>query len=618
MSLFNLSDKYKNRLKDLVDVDELEAAFANLDLTGGGIEDYVNVKTLGATGIGDDSQYFTDEALIVPEGTYLLDRTTMLSLTNKSIIGTGGVKYKDWNSGGITPNNGIVPVTKIEDDIYCSMNMPSESLSDYMIGVSRDNGQIMYPLESDKKYIDGIGALYVTATKTLPESITICIANLKTFGYFESKKGWEQIIKDKEINHPTVKFFKLPWDGTSKTPANVVYKENHMEITTNATEFEGYCIHFWDDFASIDPNDLKYVACGYDIWVADETYNGLITAAIGVDAKVTSTGATKQLFSSRGLEVTTQRKTHWGHNVPNTIYDSIMKPALIKQLYYSSQAVPTEKRLAIPSFQTGSNKYVKIGSFAPGSSSNRMEVLRFDVILFGGTSRFHGKYIVSMFGSNTEVSNVYISNIGRSGVDYNDILSVYYNNSTFDIYLKCSNAYLQAYLTYEVIGYTGADLFVVNEEIVNNSYNGYQVDETVWSNTTPTGTAYGYTAQDTVRNYTGIITLADINSGKILISGQYGKKILPIRYFAKVTGGFTGGTGIVLQDDNSTPVIVTTLGTVSLTDGAKITSENTIANVTDGAGMRASLTTGKNLVVAPDASLAGGTSITISIDYIYM
>lgn len=123
------------------------------------------------------------------------------------------------------------------------------------------------------------------------------------------------------------------------------------------------------------------------------------------------------------------------------------------------------------------------------------------------------------------------------------------------------------------------------------------------------------TIKNIVLNYTGTVTLAEIKSGKTLVSGVSGRTIKPIRYFIKVNGAFTTGTSVIIRDTNATPVVIATILTAALTNGAKISSDFVIANVTDGAGFCANLTANAGIAIAPDAAMAGGTSILVSIDY---
>jgi hypothetical protein len=109
-------------------------------------------------------------------------------------------------------------------------------------------------------------------------------------------------------------------------------------------------------------------------------------------------------------------------------------------------------------------------------------------------------------------------------------------------------------------------------------------------------------------------TLAEINAGKTLIAAVEGASITILDYKAKVTGGFSTTTAVLVQDTTDTPVVIATNAVAALTNG-NILNEKT-SNVTMGAGYLASLAAGKGVVVANSGSAAtGGTSITFRIEY---
>lgn len=136
-----------------------------------------------------------------------------------------------------------------------------------------------------------------------------------------------------------------------------------------------------------------------------------------------------------------------------------------------------------------------------------------------------------------------------------------------------------------------------------------------FTNKTMDSAGTGNTLKNVCLNYTGTVTLANIQSGITLIAGVVGRTIKVLRYFVKVNGTFTTGASVILQDTNSTPVVITTMLVAALTTGSKISSEMVIANVTDGAGFKANLTADKGIAIPAVASMAGGTSLLISIDY---
>jgi hypothetical protein len=141
-------------------------------------------------------------------------------------------------------------------------------------------------------------------------------------------------------------------------------------------------------------------------------------------------------------------------------------------------------------------------------------------------------------------------------------------------------------------------------------------DTQTLTNKTINSAGTGNTLKNVVLNYTGTVTLQNIKDGITLIAAVAGRTIKVLRYFIKSTGAFTTGTSVILQDTNSTPVVITTMLVAALTNGAKISSEMTVANVTDGAGFLVNLTADKGIAIPADAAMAGGTSLLVSIDYV--
>jgi hypothetical protein len=142
----------------------------------------------------------------------------------------------------------------------------------------------------------------------------------------------------------------------------------------------------------------------------------------------------------------------------------------------------------------------------------------------------------------------------------------------------------------------------------------------VFTNKTFDAKATGNYAKNLLMAYTGTFTLAQLNAGIICVAGSIGKTIRVLRYAVTVNGDFSGGGGnsIILEDTNSSLVVIATILKAALTAGAKISSGATIANVTEGAGMTANLTSGSGIAIAADAALSVGTSINITIYYMYV
>ena len=110
-------------------------------------------------------------------------------------------------------------------------------------------------------------------------------------------------------------------------------------------------------------------------------------------------------------------------------------------------------------------------------------------------------------------------------------------------------------------------------------------------------------------------TLAQINAGHAILPATAGVQYILLGYTLRISGSFDTGTGIALQDSNGTPVVVATVLTASLSDGALLTPAS--ANTTLGAGFAAPLTAGKGLSIikAGATALTDGASITVTVTY---
>lgn len=114
------------------------------------------------------------------------------------------------------------------------------------------------------------------------------------------------------------------------------------------------------------------------------------------------------------------------------------------------------------------------------------------------------------------------------------------------------------------------------------------------------------------------VTLAQLQSGKIILAGAAGHTITPIYYKVVVTGTAGGSGNFILEDTNGTPVVITTITEAALNTAANsfISSEIATTGVTQGAGMNAALTAGKGIQIPAMASLTGLTSVTVILEYI--
>lgn len=264
----------------------------------------------------------------------LLSRDEILDAKEEAYADAAYVKWQDYEASDAAMHDGIIPVKLLSDPVYCSMNLPSESRSREMVQMNRDNGKVMNQMSEKQCTLTGIGAIYSTEGKKLPDKFTLCIGKIKTFAYLNSIDNWAIID---EQPYPTgVYLYKMPWtEHVSKKCNNITYYADHVEISLTREEFSGYTLHFWGKRRNVDRKDVRYTACAYDFWIKEAGNDGVFTATIGIDAKDAkgSSASTFQLFSSRGMQVTTEEKTQWGQTIPNAEYDAIYDGYVLKTLY---------------------------------------------------------------------------------------------------------------------------------------------------------------------------------------------------------------------------------------------------------------------------------------------
>lgn len=244
------------------------------------------------------------------------------------------VKWEKYQASKSGEHDGIIPVELLDDSIYCSMNLPSESRSDETIRMYRDNGKVMNKMTEKQKTLIGIGAIYNTTEKKLPQRFTLCLGKIKTFAYMKDIEDW--VLLDEQPYPAGVYLYKMPWTEHSRKKCNnIKYYSDHIEIEMTSDEFNNYALHFWGKSSKIEQENILYVACAYDFWIKEKGYDGSFTATIGIDAKDEkgSEESIVQLFYSRGLEVTSKKKTHWGQTIPNDVYDSLNDGHVLNLLY---------------------------------------------------------------------------------------------------------------------------------------------------------------------------------------------------------------------------------------------------------------------------------------------
>ena len=245
---------------------------------------------------------------------------------NDIIKWNGYKKYKE------DVADGNIPASLLGDPVYMSMNLPSETRSDYMMQVGRDNGHIIgNTYNSSGTQLIAIGSIYPTSNASLPETMKICLGKIKIFGYNTNTEKWETIQSDARIQAAQV--YTLPWETSKNYDVPIQKFNDHIVVTVTKEQLASGCLHFWGSRATFDKSKYKYFVVAYDFWAESPFTNSCLTAVNAIDVKRPGSNETiSQLNSSRGVSVTNYRKTVWSTTIPNSEYKAEWGTA-IRKLY---------------------------------------------------------------------------------------------------------------------------------------------------------------------------------------------------------------------------------------------------------------------------------------------
>ena len=213
-----------------------------------------------------------------------LSRKDILNATSNQFASGTTVKWDEFSQFKDDVANGEIPVELLSDPVYCSMNLPSETQSDYMISINRDNGHIIGDTQSpETSQVLGIGAAYKTSGRNLPNNFSIYLGKIKVFAYSQSEQRWKIICA---LNHPSdAQIYTLPWTNTKNSPCkNITVTKNYLKIDLTSSDLNNAVLHFWGKSVPIDKHDYSYYACAYDFWVSENVAEKL-TFTNGIDAK---------------------------------------------------------------------------------------------------------------------------------------------------------------------------------------------------------------------------------------------------------------------------------------------------------------------------------------------
>ncbi|WP_022760630.1 fibronectin type III domain-containing protein [Butyrivibrio sp. AD3002] len=286
-------------------------------------------------------------------------RSLSIFITPIILVSLMGHPLHSYASNTLTSSKDVeIPEELANDPVYCSMNTPSESVSDEMIRAWRDYGHIIHDdIPSSAEYLLNFGAIEETTKTTLPDQFTVYLGKMKMFAYSISQKRW--ITIDSQPYPTGIYIYTLPWTTTTATKCkDVTYYDNYAKVELTKKDLQGNCLHFWGRSVPLLKDDYLYYAACYDVWISGNAV-GTLTASGGIDTKdSTGRNTLTQLYSSRGYSGATYKKTVWGTNIPNDEYQKCNSQML--NLLYSSDSA-----------YSGSNTSSKSESTNKSSNANK-------------------------------------------------------------------------------------------------------------------------------------------------------------------------------------------------------------------------------------------------------
>lgn len=229
-------------------------------------------------------------------------------------------------------NDGVIPVDLLDDPIYCSMNLPSEDMSEFSESTHRGNGHITNKLTPAQTTAVGIGATYLINGKTMSQDFTMCMGKMALYAFSKSQNKW--VVVDEQNTCKGLQMYELPWTTHRHYPCtNITQYDDHVEIKIKKDELNGYAFHFWGVRKPIDQSDYLYYATAYQTWVKEDYASDILCTEGGIDAKDDAGKTGIQLISSRSITLTTEPKTVWCHTIPNSEYDHDRDYVQLTQLF---------------------------------------------------------------------------------------------------------------------------------------------------------------------------------------------------------------------------------------------------------------------------------------------
>lgn len=325
---------------------------------------YVDVKASGghSSASRDNSKYFPEKVngktvtgYIVNDGVYPIDEETLYRVLKMKFKGNGAIKWRGFQK--VTNNcphqfDGTIPVSKVNDELFVSMNLPNECSIEYD-GSSYKNGRNMAPV-TDKIYrINCISAISLVKGKTIADDakVTICLSGMNML--FCTKDGGWTVAQEEPYPKYTSTFYGLPWQEHGKWYYNINDSQikrfdDHVEIEVTGADFNATApdtglsnifkictFHFFNSGVNLPCNDDNFVgvAGAFKAWIKEPELAGYFATSVGADLYGTTVGDDgktivggnadndAQLYTSPYVVLNDKPRDVVGHTIANDIYD---------------------------------------------------------------------------------------------------------------------------------------------------------------------------------------------------------------------------------------------------------------------------------------------------------
>lgn len=299
-------------------------------------------NTEATTEAADNSEYFTDDYIVVEKDTYKLDKASMLSIQNKHLAGNGSVEWKDWDT---QPQNwkdtedasmlsSKLKARYADDPVYLSMKLPGEAnfVSDTLVrpAMRASNGSGTFT------QVNNIGAIMPVDYTKLPDDVVICIGNLSVYTLSRKENArWK--LHDKVAIPAGQAMYYLPWatsgDASVQIDASkITVYDDYVRFALKKSDFApdssvagslAKCLHFWGNHKNLDLADNLAVITFAEVWTETADAVGNLYVAPGCDQKSADKKTISQNFWGRNVLLQTEKTVIAGHNISDALYDEL-------------------------------------------------------------------------------------------------------------------------------------------------------------------------------------------------------------------------------------------------------------------------------------------------------